>query len=146
MMRTLCLGFLVMVIAGCTPAPERVPPKLLPDNSPPLSYADLFTRARQQATAATDAFYVNGWSELEEDARGLEQTAGFLTKAIDVPARHKDTLAVMAKDLGTEAANLREAAKAAATLREGAKAQEVEKITNCLQKIQLKVREMRLEN
>ena len=77
MMRALCLGFLVMVIAGCTPAPERVPPKLLPDNSPPLSYADLFTRARQQATAATDAFYVNGWSELEEDGAAWSKRPGF---------------------------------------------------------------------
>ena len=135
MMRGLFLGFLVMVVAGCTPAPERVPPKMLPENSPPLAYAELFTRARQQVNAANDAFYVNSWGELEENARGLEQTASFLAKAVDVPDRHKDTLAVLANDLGKEAANLRKAAET----------HEVEKTTESLRRIQLKVREMRLE-
>src|SRR5262249_55519468 len=120
-------------IAGCALPPEQVPLKPLPENGPPQAYADLITRARVQATAANEAFYVNRWTDLEDAAKGLEQTARFLSKATEVPAKHKDTLAVEAGDLGKEAGKLREAAKA----------QEVKQATEALQRIHLKVRELR---
>ncbi len=106
----LVLGLVLAM--GCAAGPERVPPKPLAEDAPPLPYAELLTRSRLQATAATDAFYVNRWTDLEEAARGLEQTARFLTKATDIPPRHKDVLPVLAGDLAKEAEKLREAAKA----------------------------------
>ena len=54
----------------------------------------------------------------------------------DVPAKHKDTLPVVAGDLRKEAANLQEAAKA----------QDVKKSGDILQRIHLKIRELRLED
>jgi hypothetical protein len=134
MKRALCLGLLGLAL-GCA-APERLPLKLLPEDGPPLPYAELLTRARHQATTATDSFYVNRWEDLEDAARGLEQTAKYLAKATDVPPKQKDTLAVLAGDLGKEAV----------TLREAAKAKEVQKANDSLQRIHLKVRELRLEN
>ena len=136
MMRALCLGLSLVLAAGCAATGERMPLRPLPEDGPPLPYAELLTRARLQATAATDAFYVDRWTDLEDAARGLEQTAKFLAKATDVPAKQKDTLPVMAGDLGKEAVNLREAAKV----------KEAKKANEALQRIHLKVRELRLED
>jgi hypothetical protein len=97
-------------LTGCALPPEQVQLKPLPEDGPPPPYADLVSRARVQATNAVEAFYVNKWSDLEDAARGLEQTARILTKATAVPPRHKDTLAVEAGDLGKDAVKLREAA------------------------------------
>jgi hypothetical protein len=136
MIRAFGPAFLLCVALGCVSPSEHVPLRPLPEDAAPLPYAELLTRARLQATAATDAFYVNRWTDLEDAARGLEQTAKFLTKATDVPAKQKDTLPVMAGDLGKEAAALRDAAKA----------KEVDKSNDTLQRITLKIRELRLEN
>jgi hypothetical protein len=126
---------LLLLLAGCQLPGERAPLRLLPEDGPPLPFAELLTRARAQATAATEAFYVNKWSDLEEAAKGLVQTARFLDKATDVPAKHTDTLPVVAGDLRKDAAALQEAAKA----------QDVKKSGDLLQQIHLKIRELRLE-
>ena len=128
-------AFLFLALLGCALPPEQVPIKPLPEDGPPLAYADLVTRARAQATSANEAFYVNNWTDLEEAARGLEQTARFLGKATEVPARHKDLLPVEAGDLGKEAASLRAAAKG----------QEVKAANEALQRLNLKVRELHAE-
>ena len=133
MKRTLCL--VLCLVAGCVSPGERTPLKLLPDDSPPLPYAELLTRARAQANAAIDASYVDNWTELEDAARGLEQTAKFLPKSIEVPAKQKDTLPVVAGDLGKEAG----------TLREAAKAKDVEKTTASLTRLQQTVRKLKID-
>ena len=135
MRRAFVPALFLLTFLGCALPPEQVPIKPLPEDGPPLPYADLVTRARAQATSANEAFYVNNWTDLEEAARGLEQTARFLGKATDVPARHKDTLPVEAGDLGKEAGKLRTAAKG----------QEVKPANDALQRINLKVRELRPE-
>lgn len=135
MHRARYLGFILFLLAGCQLPAERLPLRLLPEDGPPLPYAELLTRARMQATTATEAFYVNKWGDLDESAKGLLQTARFLQKSSDVPAKHKDTLPVMAGDLAKEATQLQEAAKA----------QEVKKAGEILQRITLKIREMRLD-
>jgi hypothetical protein len=135
MNRALVLAILFIPLTGCQLPSERTPLRALPEDGPPLPYAELLTRARLQATTATEAFYVNKWAELDEAASALAQTARYLEKATDVPARHKDTLPVAAGDLGKDATNLREAAKE----------QDVKKAGEILQRIHLKVRELRLE-
>ena len=137
MRRLLLAGCALAAFCGCQLPPERAAAvRPLPEDSGPVPYAELLTRARAQAGVATESFYVNRWNELEDAAKGLEQTARFLPKAEDVPANHKDTLPVLSADLGKEAGNLREAAKA----------QDVKRTNDILQRIHLKVRELRLSN
>jgi hypothetical protein len=128
----LCL----LILAGCQLPPEQVPLKPLPEHGPPQAYGDIVNRARVQATAANEAFYVNKWADLEDAAKGLEQTAAYLTKAADIPAKHKDLLAGTVNNLVKETKLLREAAKA----------QDVGQANEILQRINLKVRELRPEN
>lgn len=110
MRRTCLLGLLV--VAGCALPPERVPLQRLPEDGPPLPYAELLTRARAQATYATEAFYVNKWNDLEDAARGLEQSARFLGRAQDVPDNRKAVLPRASTELAAESRKLIEAAKA----------------------------------
>jgi len=132
MTRALVAGCLFLSV-GCMIPPERQPLKPLPDDGVVLTYADAVARARLQATAAVEAFYVNRWEDLEDSAKGIEQTARFLGKATDVPVKFKDILPVESGDLG----------KAATQLREAAKAKDVQLTSEILQKINLKVRELR---
>jgi hypothetical protein len=136
MKRFLLVGTLALTPFGCQLPPERTTalPPPLPEKVSSLPYAELLTRARAQAMLANEAFYKDSWGDLEDAAKGLEQTARYLPKADDVPAKHKDTLPVTSADLSKEAGKLREAAVA----------KDVKKSTASLQKIQLMVREMRL--
>ena len=136
MRRALRSGVFLLLVVGCQLPPERLPLMPLPEDGPPLSYADTITRARAQAMAGTEAFYVNRWGDLEDAARGLEQTARFLLKAGDVPVRHRDSLAVKAGDLGKDALKLRESAKA----------RDVKTANELLQRIHLTLRELRAES
>ncbi len=133
MSRAPWFAFLLVPVLGCTLPPEQMPLKPLPEDGPPQTYADTVGRARVQATAANEAFYINNWSDLEDAARGLEQTARFLGKASDVPGKHKDTLAGETGSLGNEAIKLREAAKN----------HDTKQATESLQRINLQVRALR---
>jgi hypothetical protein len=121
-------------LAGCQAPQERVP--LPPLNDTTYRYSDLMERARYQAAGATEAFYRNHWGELEEFAKGLEQTARYLPKAEAVPARRKENLAVLSRDLGTEATLLREAAAK----------QDVNACNQVMTRVNAKVRELRPED
>ena len=133
MKRLLLPGFVLVLLASCTVPPERIPLQPLPENGPPLPYAELITRARSQATVATEAFYLNRWNDLQDSAKSIEQTARFMAKAYEVPPRVKDTLVVQSGDLAKDANKLKEAAAA----------QNVKDATDALQRIQVKVRQLR---
>jgi hypothetical protein len=135
MNRGLCLGACILFLAGCQSPAERLPINRLPDDSPPLPFAELLTRARMQASAANEAFYLNRWSDLEDASQGLEQTSRFLTKATEVPEKHKEKLPDKAGALGKEAGKLRQA-----TL-----AQNVTQVNESLQRVNLQIRELRLD-
>lgn len=124
------------VLTSCQGGPEQrsAPPPPLPEKVQPMPYGRLLERARSQAKAATEAFYLDNWADLEESARGLEQIAVYLIKAEDIPGKHADTIKTTSADLG----------KMAKSLREAATAKDVKKTTDVLTKIQLQVREMRL--
>jgi hypothetical protein len=136
MNRALWRGGWLLLLAGCVLPAERVPLKPLGEESPPQPYTELLNRARVQATAATEAFYVNGWTDLEEFAKGLEQTARFLPKATEVPDRQKENLKTRAEGLEKDARLLRDAAHA----------QNVKQVNEIMQRINLMVRELRTEN
>lgn len=133
MKRTLLLASLFLMLAGCQLPPERLP-RPLPDDAPPQSYAELLTRVRAQAGVANDSFYIDKWAEVEDAARGLEQTAKFLLKAQDVPPSHKELLPKVSSEL----------AQAAVKLREAALVKNVKDTNAIMQQINLKVRELRL--
>ena len=129
------LLLLCLALVGCATTGDRVPLRPLPEDAPPLPYAELLTRARAQAGAANEAFYVDRWDDLQDAARGLEQTARFLPKAIEVPANQKDKLSAVAGDL----------AKEATVLREAAKVKDVKKATDSLQRVHFAVRSLKPE-
>lgn len=136
-MKRVVLSSAVLVLAlGCQVPPDRTALRPLPDEAQPLPYAELLTRARLQASAATEAFYVSRWDDLEQAASGLEQSARFLTKAVEVPGKHKATVATESTDLAAEAAKLREAAKG----------QNVKETNDILQRVNLMVRQLRVDD
>jgi hypothetical protein len=134
MKRVLLSGMVLLLLGGCQLPAERVPLQPLPETGQALPYAELLTRARAQANAANDAFYVNRWTDLEDYGKGLEQTARFLAKAEEVRANKKDILNEMSSDL----------AKNALKLKAAAAAHDVKDTTEALQQINLKVRQLRL--
>ena len=105
---------LLTALAGCQ-SPEQVqrqPLPQLPEDATPRKFGELLDRVRYQVTFATEVSYKNKWAQVEETARGLEQSARLLARAEEVPADHKETLAALCGDLGKEAVKLREAARA----------------------------------
>ena len=85
-------GLLLPCFLGCQAIQESQNLVPLPENAPPQPYRDLVVRARFQASAANESFYANKWTELEETAKVLGQTAGMVTKATGVPAaREKES-------------------------------------------------------
>jgi hypothetical protein len=133
--RTLLVGTL-LVLAGCQLPPERGSISRLPENSPPLPYAELLTRARAQALYATEAAQLNRWPDLEDAARALEQTGRFIEKPSDMPASKKEMLPRLSSQLMQESRKLIEAAK-----------NKEEKATDAsLERIHRLVRELRLQD
>jgi hypothetical protein len=128
--------FACLFLAGCTLPPEREAVRPLPEDTQPLTYAELIARARSQAAAANEAFYRDRWVEMDEAARALEQTARFLTKAKEVPLTRRDNLAVHAGDLG----------KGTERLREAVLARDPKRTNEALQQLHLLVRELRVDN
>lgn len=136
-MLRLGIVFLSVLAGGCVlPSERQAAVKPLPEDAPPLTYAEAASRARLQATAAVEAFYVDRWADLEDAAKALEQTARLLPRCTEVPARHRDTLAIHAGDLGKEALKLQEVSRT----------RDVRQTNEVLQRINLKVRELRPDN
>jgi hypothetical protein len=136
MKRTAVCFALLIALNSCQLPAERMPIRQLPEDSPPLPYPELLTRARLQSSAATEAFYVNQWADLEEHARGLTQTARFMNKATEVPEVRKKTLVTDADELS----------KTAAKLTSAAKAKDEKQANQALQQINLLVRKLRPED
>src|SRR5262245_60588474 len=128
MRRAILLAAFSLLLAGClaTPEPNR-PLQPLPTDGAPLPFKDVVARARGIATSATEAFYVDQWTEVEKAATNLEDTAQYLPRSADVPAAHKVSLEVRSQTL----------VKEAQTLKAAAKAKDVNKTTESMQKINL---------
>lgn len=135
MTRSLLTGLVLASLLGCRAAAERAVVQPLPDDAPPQPFTDLLARARLQAMAANEAFYVDQWSDMDDAARSLEQSARFLHQAKEVPANRKASLDSRADQLGVQAAQLRTAAKN----------RDVTQTNATLQRIHMIVRELRAE-
>jgi hypothetical protein len=133
-MTRILYGASLLLALGCAAPPERVPLRPLPENGQVLPYAELLTRVRAQASKANEAFYLDRWDELEDMAKGIEQSSRFLSKAEEVPEKNRKIL----KDVTTDLS------KSAQKLREAAAAHNVKDSTEALQQIIAKVRDLRL--
>lgn len=107
----LSVWLLTLVAAGCCLPPERESLRPLAEPEKLFSYAELLTRGRYQATAAVEAFYRDDWTELEQAAKVLEQTARFLPRTSDPPAHLKTSLDKESDLLRQEAVRLGEFAR-----------------------------------
>jgi hypothetical protein len=135
-MHRVCFAAVLLVsVSSCHIPPEQLPLQPVPQDGTGMTYAEVVLRARLQAGTATEAFYVDHWKELAGTARIIEETARLLVMTSAVPVGQKDRLNAHSEEL----------AKAAAELRKGAEAQDVKHCTEALQRINLKVREMRPE-
>jgi hypothetical protein len=105
------LLFCTFGLSACRLPPEQAPLRPLPEEGQVYSYPEIFSRARSQATMALEAFYVDNWNDMEEAARGLEQSARFLPKTSDIPAKHKEQLLVQTSGMIKDALRLRLAAQ-----------------------------------
>ncbi len=130
----LLLSATFLLALGCAIPAERVPLRPLPENGQVLPYAELLTRVRAQTSAANEAFYLDHWNDLEDMAKGIEQTSRFLSKAEEVPEKNRKILQEVTTDLG----------KSAQKLRDAAAAHDVKRTTEALQQINAKVRDLRL--
>ncbi|MBI3407290.1 MAG: hypothetical protein HY040_02900 [Planctomycetes bacterium] len=124
---------LVVALSGCRLPPEREPLKPLPEDGALYSYQEILTRARAQANAAVEAFYEDAWNDLEESAKGLEQTARYLPKTTEQPTHLKESLLQSSGELGKEAMKLADTARA----------KNVAATTEVLQRITLRIRSLR---
>jgi hypothetical protein len=127
--RLLCAVTLLAI--GCRLPPEREALRALPE-SRLFSYDELLHRARAQATAAVEAFYVDGWRDLEDAAAALEQTSRFLPKTSNIPASMQTKLDSEADALRREAVQLGDAARA----------RQVQRTNEALQRLNLRIREL----
>jgi hypothetical protein len=132
MLRASVLVLFAVLIFGCRTI-EREGAIALPENSVPLSYTELLIRARGQAGAALDAFYLDSWIDLEQSAQRLEQTARFLPKATHVPDAFKAKVESEADLLRQDAAKLIDAARA----------KDVPNTNAIMQRINQRIRQMR---
>ena len=126
-------GLVGIALAGCRLPPDREPLTPLPENGAQFSYGELMARLQSQASAALDAFLVDAWVELDESAKGMDQTARFLAKTSDPPEHLKAVMIVKCSALQKEAASLGEAARA----------KNVDRATQALQRITLQVRQLK---
>jgi hypothetical protein len=122
-------------VTGCALPPETIKVKPLPADGSGLAWADMLQRARALAMSATESFYRDEWANVEAAAKGLEQTAIYLPKSLDVPAARKASVEAQMQSLQTEAQALQKAAAV----------KDVDKTNEALQKVHLRVRSLGVE-
>src|SRR5262245_23624673 len=135
MNRAAVVGLFALVLSGCQTVPEPLRIQPLPADGQPLPYSEAIQRARALATSATEAFYVDKWTDVEAAAIALEETARVLPKAPDIPAPLKDSLTSQSTALLADIE----------ILRESARKKDEDKTNEVLQRIHFRVRKMRPE-
>ena len=135
MRRIILLVLTVTLLAGCQshPEPVPVPPVLKADR--PENFAVLVNNARLVAMAATEAFYVDNWSGLEENAKRLEAIVAQMPLAPDLTEPQR-------KDLVAPTQALIHAARA---LAHSARDRNARQVNGLLQRLHSGVRLLRLD-
>jgi hypothetical protein len=135
MSRFFAVSVFLVAFSACRLPPDRTPLNPLPEDGQVFTYEEILSRARAQAATALEAFFVDNWAELADAARGLEQTARFLPKAVEPPAN-------LAAKLVKESVILH---KEALRLIDAANARDVNAANETLQRIHLMIRQLRPE-
>lgn len=109
-----CTSLLAATLAffvGCQspPEPVPVPPVLKADR--PAEFAVLVGNARLLAMAATEAFYVDNWAGLEENAKRLETVVGQLPVASDLTEAQRKAITPATQALILDARALAQSAR-----------------------------------
>src|SRR5947209_2340049 len=107
----LLVAVLALLPLACRLPPEREPLRPLPEDGAGFTYGELLDRAHVQFSVGIDAFYIDSWKDLEDAAKGIEQTARFLPKSAAPPAGIKEDVIARSKELRGEAVRLAEAAR-----------------------------------
>jgi hypothetical protein len=124
---------LTLASVGCCLPSERDALKPLAPEGRLFTYRELVARARLQATTAVESFYLDAWTEMEQAAAMLEQTARFLPRTTDQPEHLKKVLMVRSSSLRDDAVRLADAARN----------KDVQAATDALQQIHLAIRALR---
>jgi acyl-CoA reductase-like NAD-dependent aldehyde dehydrogenase len=132
-LRSIIVAVAFLGLVSCRLPADREDLKLLPADRPVPDYADLYLRARSQATIALEAFYADQWKELAEAARALEQSAQFLPMSAAIPADRAPIVKKTADKLLAESKSLADAAAG----------KNVEAANEAMQRIQLDIRMLR---
>jgi precorrin-6B methylase 2 len=132
MSRTLLAFCAVVLIGGCRLAEREALLSPLPEGQA-FTYAELLTRARATAGAALEAFYVDNWPALDDAALSLAQTARLLPKSLELPVALKGRLGSESEQLRQDAVKLGEAARGKNAMA----------VNEALQRINLRIRELR---
>ncbi len=111
MLRRLSALLALLVLVGCR-LPNQEALKPLPDDAKSLHFAELVLRMRSQASAALDAYYVDGWAELELASQRLEETSRFLAKSQKIPDNLASKIEAESDALRADSLKLGEAARA----------------------------------
>ncbi len=124
-----CLGLAMLVVAGCCLPGDRESLRPLPEGIE-LSYNSVIKRARDQASIAVEAFYIDDWRDLEEAAKSLQESARLLRTSQNPPEAFAGKLPAESKVLNQEARILLKAALN----------KDVKQTNKSLQRIQYKIR------
>jgi hypothetical protein len=125
--------FITLLSFGCCLPSEKEALKPLAPEGRLFTYREMIARARVQAMAAVESFYLDAWTELEQTAGVLEQTARFLPRTTDQPEHLKKVLTVRSSSLRDDAVRLADAARS----------KNVQAATDALQQIHLTIRTLR---
>ena len=101
---------LTLAAIGCCLPSERDALKPLAPEGRLFTYREMIARALRQATAAVESFYIDAWTELEQAAGVLEQTARFLP--------HRGAARAPQEDARRQVRSLEEGSRASGRMRE----------------------------
>ncbi|MER3416336.1 MAG: hypothetical protein C4297_09025 [Gemmataceae bacterium] len=134
-----CFVIAVLLVAclhgpGCQ-SPEQAALQPLPDEKTPLTYAELFQRAKSQVGAAQEFFFADRWDEVEQVGDALQKTAARMKTlpAEAIPANKRDRFAGDLEALQAGAAELKKAGQA----------RDATRVNAALQQLNLKIRDLR---
>jgi hypothetical protein len=127
---------LVLCLAGCQSA-EKASVQPLPAGGPPLTYADIVLRGKNQVSYAHESFYRDQWDEVKRAATAMKETSTQLgtLEPESVPLARRAQFAKLAKEW----------AEAADHLQTSGQAKDADKTTAAFTKLHLVIRQLLVE-
>lgn len=111
MSRVVIIVIASMLSLSCCGDAEKLSVPPLPQDGSALPYGQILSRLAAQTNTAKDEHFLNHWDAVVDASVGLEQSAGYLLKAPDLPLLQKARIEKSATDLNGQILKLREAAR-----------------------------------